>query len=63
LAAIQGLYRIVQDKDCEIDELIERDRSKDHRVGELEERNAELEVRMARLEALLAITSTRGEKP
>jgi len=63
LAAIQGLYAIVQEKDCEIGELIERDRRKDHRVGELEDRNAKLEARIARLEALLFVTLTKGEKP
>ena len=63
LAAIQGLYEIVQGKDCEINELLERDRGKDHRVGELEQRNAELEARLSRLEVLLFTTSTQGKKP
>ncbi len=62
LAAIQGIYEIVQEKDCEIGELIERDRRKDHRVGELEARNARLEARIARLEALLSTTLSKGEK-
>ena len=42
LAAIQGLFGIVQEKDCRIEEL---------------------EARLARIEALLADTSTKGEKP
>jgi len=63
VAAIQELHQIVQEKDCEIEALRERDRSKDHRVGDLEERNAKLDARLARLEALLSTISTKGEKP
>ena len=53
VAAIQELHAMVQDKNCKIDDLVERERSKDHRLGELEGRNAELQARVARLEALL----------
>jgi len=45
LAAIQGLYEVVQDKDCELSEMQERESIKDQRINELE-------ARLARLEAL-----------
>jgi hypothetical protein len=53
VAAIQELHAMVQEKACEIDDLAERERSKDQRLRELEERNAKLQARVARLEALL----------
>jgi hypothetical protein len=46
LAAIQGLHQIVQEKDCEIAELREREMTKDQRIENLE-------ARLARIEAIL----------
>jgi hypothetical protein len=48
LAAIQGLYEIVQDKDCEIGELQNREAAKDQRINELEARLAVIEALLAR---------------
>jgi hypothetical protein len=47
LAAIQGLYSIVQERECEIDELREQN-------AELSRRNSELETRIARIEQSIA---------
>ncbi|MGH7410700.1 MAG: tail fiber domain-containing protein [Candidatus Methylomirabilis sp.] len=49
LAAIQGLYQNVQEKDC--------------RIEELEDQQVEFKARLARLESLLHTTLTKGEKP
>lgn len=54
VAAIQELHAAVKDQTCQIDDLIERERSHSRRVGELEGQNAELQARLARLEALFA---------
>jgi hypothetical protein len=48
LAAIQGLYEIVQDKDCEIGELQNREAAKDQRINELEARLTAIEALLAR---------------
>ena len=48
LAAIQGLYEIVQDKDCEIGELQDREAAKDQRINELETRLAAIEALLGR---------------
>jgi hypothetical protein len=50
LAAIQGLYQIVQDKDCRIEELQTETES-------LREANAALAIRLAAIEALIARSS------
>jgi hypothetical protein len=48
LAAIQGLYEIVQEKDCELSELREREVTKDQRINQLEARLAGIEALIAR---------------
>jgi hypothetical protein len=58
LAAIQGLYDVVEEKDCRIEQL-------ETRNHDLAERNAGLEARLAALEAAVAALvghETGGER-
>jgi len=62
LAAIQGLYGVVKEKECEIEELREQ---KHREIEELRVRNIELQSRLAALEAAigeLAAQQNRGDQ-
>jgi len=55
LAAIQGLYSIMQEKECEIANLREREASKDERIEKLE-------ARLAKIEAMLGHKTADAER-
>jgi len=67
LAAIQGLYEVVKEKECEIEEQKEQNSratcALEAQNTELRHKNAELEARLERLEALMIASQARGEGP